>query len=82
MTDEQPQQQWLTAPELALVFKVGSDTIRRRAAAGDLPGVRVGRQWRFQLAEVEAHLRAARENRDPWARPAASRRALHRRRAS
>jgi excisionase family DNA binding protein len=76
------EERYLTAPEMGEILHVSADTVRRRAEAGEIPGVRVGRQWRFLAAEVKDHLRLLASARDPWARSAASRRALNRRRAA
>lgn len=73
---------YLTAPEVGEMLRVSADTVRRRATAGEIPGVRIGRQWRFLGSEVKEHLRLLASARDPWARSAASRRALNRRRAA
>ena len=67
------------AREMARLLGVSPDTVRRRAALGELPGVRIGRQWRFWPSEVKQHLERRSSARDPWARSAASRRALNRR---
>lgn len=61
-------------PEIASMLNVSPDTIRRQAKAGDLPGFKVGRVWRFFPSKVRDHLEQA-ANRDPWAMPPASRRA-------
>lgn len=73
---------YVTVPEMAEILRVSPDTIRRRATAGDIPAVRIGRQWRFDVTEVREHLRLLSTARDPWARSPASRRALNRRRAA
>ncbi len=39
-------------------------TIRRYAAEGDLPAFKSGREWRFFLSDVRAHLTA--QAVDPW----------------
>lgn len=55
---------------MAEILKVSVDTVRRKANAGDIPGVRVGNRWRFKPSEVWAAL--AKES-DPWVRSAGSR---------
>lgn len=67
---------------IAQMLQISPDSARRRAESGEIPAVRVGRFWRFDPDEVIAHLKAARERRDPWARSAGSRRALNRRRSA
>ena len=39
---------YLTADETAAYLKVRRDTVYRLARAGQIPSVRVGRQWRFR----------------------------------
>lgn len=58
------------AATVAQDLGIDAETVRAQARRGDLPGVRVGRLWRFDLAEVRAHLNQRRE--DPWAQPARS----------
>lgn len=67
---------------MAELLEVSPDTIRRLAETGEIPAVRVGRFWRFDADEVVTHLKTRAERRDPWARPAAARRALHRRKTA
>lgn len=47
-------------------------TVYAHAAAGTIPGFRVGRAWRFYLSKIDAHLN---NTVDPWAAPATRRRA-------
>lgn len=57
----------LTVTELAAAMKVSTDTIYRKASAGDIPGIKFGGSWRFYLSEVIA---AARPNKaDLWEQP-------------
>jgi excisionase family DNA binding protein len=42
--------------ELAELLSVNPETVRRAAAAGELPSVRVGRIRRYPLSAVEAWL--------------------------
>ena len=44
-------------PELAKHLGVGLNTIRRHVAAWEIPYVRLGRQYRFNVAEVVDHLK-------------------------
>ena len=46
--------QWVTVGEIAKHLRVASITIYRWLEQGRIPAHRVGRQWRFQLAEVDA----------------------------
>lgn len=74
--------QFVGSHEIAAMLKISPDSARRRAETGEIPAVRVGRFWRYDPDEVVAHLKAARERRDPWARSPGSRRALNRRRSA
>jgi excisionase family DNA binding protein len=46
----------LTAKELQELLQVDRSTIYRMADAGKLPAIKVGRQWRFPAAQVQAWL--------------------------
>jgi excisionase family DNA binding protein len=43
---------YLTARELAQMFQVSYETVRRRVAAGEWPAVMIGRQARFGPEEI------------------------------
>ncbi|WP_308491067.1 helix-turn-helix domain-containing protein [Microbacterium terrisoli] len=45
--------QMVTAAELAGILRVATATIYRQANAGDIPGTRVGRVWRFDVDRVK-----------------------------
>jgi len=44
----------LTTEEAAQYLKTSPDTIKRLARAGRIPGVKIGRAWRFRRGDVEA----------------------------
>ena len=46
----------LTTRELANYMKLSEKTILKKAKNGELPGVRVGSQWRFNLAAIDKYL--------------------------
>lgn len=48
----------LTPQEVADRLAVSTDTVQRMAARGELPGLRVGRQWRFSAQAVSDWLAA------------------------
>lgn len=48
----------LTTREAAEYLKCSVETLKRRAAAGEIPAAKTGREWRFLLDELEAWLRA------------------------
>ncbi len=47
---------FLTTDEVLDYLKVTSRTIYRLIKAGDLPAVRIGRQWRFRQSDLDAWL--------------------------
>jgi excisionase family DNA binding protein len=49
---------FLTTEEVLGCLKVTPRTVYRLIRAGDLPAVRVGRQWRFRRADLESWLTA------------------------
>lgn len=44
---------YLTVEEVAERFGVNATTVYRLAQAGKLPGIKVGKQWRFSAARLE-----------------------------
>jgi excisionase family DNA binding protein len=49
----------LTTGQVQTLLKVDRTTIYRMVESGRLPGIRVGKQWRFDRAEIERWLAAA-----------------------
>ena len=49
----------LTVDEAAAFLRVHPRTVLRLLARGELPGVKVGRQWRLWRADLEARLHPA-----------------------
>lgn len=49
----------LTTAQVQTLLKVDRTTIYRMVESGRLPGIRVGKQWRFDRAEIERWLAAA-----------------------
>jgi excisionase family DNA binding protein len=54
---------FLTTDELLSYLRVNAHTVYRLIRSGDLPAVRVGRQWRFRRQDVEAWLDGQRQPR-------------------
>lgn len=50
----------VSAAEVAARYAVSRRTVYRLAEQGVIPSIRVGRQFRFDLAEVEAALKGGR----------------------
>jgi len=53
---------FLTMDEVLGYLRVTSRTIYRLIKAGDLPAVRVGRQWRFRQSDLDAWLNRPQTN--------------------
>jgi excisionase family DNA binding protein len=51
-----PRRNFMTTDEVLDYLKVNPRTIYRLIHRGDLPAVRVGRQWRFRQSDVDAWL--------------------------
>lgn len=51
-------ERWHSVDEVAEHLGVVPDTIYRWLAAGRMPAHRLGRQWKFQLSEVDDWVRA------------------------
>jgi excisionase family DNA binding protein len=48
---------FLTTDEAAELLRWTADTVRRKASAGQLPGIRLGRHWRFEREQLHAYVR-------------------------
>lgn len=70
------EEQAVGVPDIASKLRVSADTIYRLARRGDIPGFKVGAEWRFFPSKVIARLESPR---DPWAQPT---RSITRRRAA
>ena len=46
-----------TCDEAATYLRLHPRTICRLLQRGELPGIKIGRQWRIRRADLEAHLR-------------------------
>lgn len=51
-------QEIMTSQEAAEYLRLGIDTLKRKARAGDIPAAKVGRSWRFRKADLDAWLSA------------------------
>jgi len=47
----------LTAEEAAALLKVATPTVLKESREGRLPGVKIGREWRYSRTALLAHLR-------------------------
>ena len=57
---ERANNSFLTTDEVLEYLKVNSRTVYRLIRSGRLPAVRIGRQWRFRRADLDAWLDAQR----------------------
>ena len=51
-----PEDEVLTAKELAQYLKLPESTVRQLVREGRIPGVKVGRSWRFHKAAIDTWL--------------------------
>ncbi len=49
---------WMTMDEIAEYLKVSKETIYKMAQKGQLPGSKLGNQWRFNRQVVDEFLKA------------------------
>lgn len=55
-TTDNVENDWTDTETLAREFHVSSRTIRRLCARGDVPAIRIGRQWRIRRSDWEQYL--------------------------
>ena len=46
----------VTAERAAELLQLHPKTVKRLAAAGTIPGMKIGRVWRFRESELDAHI--------------------------
>jgi len=46
----------LVLSQAAEVLKMHADTVKKHAEAGEIPGRKIGRNWRFSRRALEAYL--------------------------
>ncbi|BBO89631.1 helix-turn-helix domain-containing protein [Desulfosarcina ovata] len=51
---------WLTIDELAAYLKVGRTKLYTMAQKGNIPGSKIGSQWRFDREEIDAWIKSGR----------------------
>ena len=49
--------EYLTIDQVAGLLKVSSKTIRRLVSRGEIPGFKVGGQWRFRREDIDVWAR-------------------------
>lgn len=57
-TTEKAYEKTVTSKQLAKHLNLHEVTIRKKAAAGELPGMRSGLNWVFKISEVEEFLKS------------------------
>jgi len=62
MIDPEREREYVGAEEAAALLGVTVTAARRMADRGRLPGVKLGREWRFRRADLQALLDAQREH--------------------
>lgn len=56
---ETPGDEVLTVDEVAALLKIEPNTVRALCRRGELPGVKLGKHWRFLRSEILAAIRPA-----------------------
>lgn len=69
---------WLDTAEAAIHLRKNPHEVRRDAAAGHIPAHKFGREWRFDLDELDAHVRGGLPPAPTPGRPILSRRSKRR----
>lgn len=54
VTDMKPQDKWLTIEELSGYLKMSRSKLYQMAQKGELPGSKIGTQWRFDREKIDA----------------------------
>ncbi len=49
---------WLTIDELVTYLKMGRTKLYTMAQRGDIPGSKIGRQWRFDRKEIDRWIKS------------------------
>lgn len=53
-TSMEPQDRWLTIEELSGYLKLSRSKLYQMAQKGELPGSKIGTQWRFDRDRIDA----------------------------
>ena len=48
------EERWLSAEEISQYLGVSKDTLYKLIEADDLPAYRIGKQWKFKKAAIDA----------------------------
>lgn len=55
-----PQDKWLTIEDLSSYLKMSRTKLYQMAQKGELPGSKIGTQWRFDRDEIDAWVKSKR----------------------
>jgi len=56
-----PQDKWLTIEELSGYLKISRSKLYQLAQKGELPGSKIGTQWRFDRDEIDDWMKSLRQ---------------------
>ena len=57
------EKQWISIEELSEYLGISAVTIRFWIRSGkDIPAVRIGRQWRFQISDIDEWIKSGKSN--------------------
>ena len=57
------EKQWISIEELSEYLGISAVTIRFWIRSGkDIPAVRIGRQWRFRIADIDEWIKSGKSN--------------------
>jgi len=59
-----PQDKWLTIEDLSSYLKMSRTKLYQMAQKGELPGSKIGTQWRFDRDEIDAWVKSKRSAAD------------------
>lgn len=59
--------EYVTAKDIAEFFNIAEATVYRLAKAGQIPGIRIGKLWRFDIEKVKKALFSGLEEEQPSA---------------
>ncbi|HPE58718.1 MAG TPA: helix-turn-helix domain-containing protein [Thiolinea sp.] len=57
----EPQDKWLTIEELSGYLKMSRSKLYQLAQKGELPGSKIGTQWRFDRDEIDDWMKSLRQ---------------------
>ncbi len=57
------EKQWISIEELSEYLGISAVTIRLWIRSGkDIPAVRIGRQWRFRISDIDEWIKSGKSN--------------------